>query len=124
MGAERPSTPSLVHALTLTHTRTHSHANTRTTGPNLSCIRSIGPGDHTTYFTGLRGRELYDVYLKTSRHTYDIGIIVDLTPVSDGPHASMQSGRCEYVLGFSRFMDVVGHEAVVAGVALVKLLTV
>ena len=40
--------------------------------------------------------------LKISRHTYDIGIIVDLIPVSDGPHASMQSGQCEYVLGLAR----------------------
>ena len=50
-------------------------------------------------FTSVLVRELHDVYLKTSRHTYDIGIIVDLTPVSDGPHASTQSGQCEYVLG-------------------------
>ena len=53
-------------------------------------------------FTSVLVRELYDVYLKISRHTYDIGIIVDLIPVSDGPHASTQSGRCEYVLGLVR----------------------
>ena len=53
-------------------------------------------------FTSVLVRELYDVYLKISRHTYDIGIIVDLIPVSDGPHASMESGQCEYVLGLVR----------------------
>ena len=53
-------------------------------------------------FTSVLVRELYDVYLKISRHTYDIGIIVDLIPVSDGPHASMQSGQCEYVIGLVR----------------------
>ena len=31
-------------------------------------------------FTSVLVRELYDAYLKISRHTYDIGIIVDLTP--------------------------------------------
>ena len=50
-------------------------------------------------FTSVLVRELYEVHMKISRLTYDIGIIVDLIPVSDGPHASTQSGRCEYVLG-------------------------
>ena len=53
-------------------------------------------------FTSVLVRELYEVHMKISRLPYDIGIIVDLIPVSDGPHASMQSGRCEYVLGLVR----------------------
>ena len=53
-------------------------------------------------FTSVLVRELYEVHMKISRLPYDIGIIVDLIPVSDGPHASTQSGRCEYVLGLVR----------------------
>ena len=53
-------------------------------------------------FTSVLVRELYEVHMKISRLPYDIGIIVDLIPVSDGPHASTQSCQCEYVLGLVR----------------------
>ena len=70
-------------------------------------------------FTSVPVRELYDVYLKTSRHTYDIGIIVDLTPVSDRYNSRSYTGirltPCEYAVGSMRVRTRVSTGNLVQG---------
>ena len=56
-------------------------------------------------FTSVLVRELYDVYLKISRHTYDIGIIVDLIPVSAAPREA--SDHLPLNLADAWYLDVV-----------------
>ena len=64
------------------------------------------PMSRRDMFTSVLVRELYDVYLKISRHTYDIGIIVDLIPVSDRYNSRSYTGirrtPCEYAVGSMR----------------------